>query len=104
MPSGVMWETVATTPNRFEVGTWPNTLLSLVDPYPTTLSDFRGPTAIGDATWSFEWDVTIGAGKTFIISKDKRLDSPVPLPASVWMGAILLGGIGVTSIRRRLAA
>jgi hypothetical protein len=68
---------------------------SLNDGSPTTFTniDAAGP---GDVTWAFEWDVTIAAGKTFTISKDKLLN--VPEPSSI----LLLTVFGACLVVARL--
>ena len=48
----------------------------------------------GDAGWAFQWDITIAAGDSFIISKDKSI---VPTPGSL----ALLSIAGLTATRRR---
>jgi hypothetical protein len=87
----VLSETV-TTPaaSSHEAGIYSNTLNELNDGSPTTLNGVSsaGP---GDATWAFEWDRTVAAGGSFIISKDKNLASVVPEPASILgLGTVLL--------------
>ena len=101
----VVSETVVTpVPSRREIAQWSTTLDKLNDDLPTNLANNTGPVS-GDVTWAFQWDRVLNPGQNLIISKDKNLKAdPVPLPASVWMGRLLLGGIGITSIRRRLAA
>ena len=89
-PAGgaVMTETVTTpAPSTHEANTYANTLNSLNDANPTTLTGANSAT--GDATWAFGWDQTIAAGGTFIISKDKNIRAAVPEPASMMM----LGGV-----------
>ncbi len=98
-PNAISSETVVTpAANRYEVNFFANTLNSLNDGSPTTLNNNGGPLT-GDTTWAFEWDVTIPAGGSFIISKDKNI-RPVPEPLSL----ILLGCgmVGLIELRRRI--
>jgi len=48
----------------------------------------------GDVGWAFQWNITLGAGEQFIISKDKSI---VPAPGSM----MLLGAAGLIANRRR---
>jgi len=86
----VLSETVTTpAPSHVEANVFANTLISLDDGGPTTLNDVTaaGP---GDVTWAFEWDRSIAAGDSLIISKDKNI-SPVPEPATILgLGTLLL--------------
>lgn len=89
-PGCIVSETVVTPPpSHFETGQFNNTLTSLEDGNPTTLNGNAsfGP---GDATWAFQWNRTIAAGGTFIISKDKHLETPEP-------GLPLLLGVGLAA-------
>jgi len=101
----IVSETVVTpAPTHREVALRSQLLDKLNDERATTLADNTGPVT-GDVAWAFQWDRVLNPGQSLIISKDKNLKAdPVPLPDSVWMGALLLGGIGITSIRRRIAA
>jgi len=85
---------VVPQPARYEAVLYASTYNSLTDGNPTTLNNVAsaGP---GDATWAFQWDRTLAAGGTLIISKDKHLEI-VPEPA-----AILLLGTGLLLIGRR---
>lgn len=60
------------------------------------IDDLNGNTSFGpgDAGWAFQWDITIAAGDSFIISKDKSI---VPAPGSV----ALLSIAGLAATRRR---
>jgi hypothetical protein len=49
----------------------------------------------GDVAWAFQWEITIGAGQAFIISKDKSI---VPTPGS--LALIGLAGFAATKRRR----
>jgi len=103
-PYGSVSETVVTpVPSRREVAEWSDILLKLTNADPDDLSGFVGPVT-GDATWAFQWDVAIQPGSTFIISKDKHLVAAIPLPGSVWMGAVLLGATAFFWFRRRRIA
>jgi PEP-CTERM motif len=60
-----------------------------------------GSAGPGDVTWAFQWDFTIPANGTQIISKDKELDIyVVPEPATVALVAL---GFTVILLRRRRA-
>jgi hypothetical protein len=48
----------------------------------------------GDVAWAFQWDITLAAGDSFLISKNK---SVVPAPGSL----ALLAGAGLFGTRRR---
>jgi hypothetical protein len=84
--------------NHGEANTYPNTLNSLNDANPTTLSDNAGPIT-GDATWAFEWDTTVNPGGSFIISKVLTLQ--VPEPSSL---ALLSLGLAACALYRRRSA
>lgn len=91
----VMSESVVTPqPSHAEANVFANTRNSLNDQAPTTLSGVLGA-GPADVTWAFQWDKVIGAGGTFIISKDKNL-APVPEPATL----ALLGGVMVLLARK----
>lgn len=87
-------ETVATpAASRREINFFDTTRAKLEDGVATTLNNLPpigvdfGP---GDMTWAFQWDKVIpasGFGRTFVISKDKRLNV-VPEPTTVAMLAI----------------
>lgn len=89
-------ETVVTpAPNRFDVGNFPTIVSLFGNGEIDNLSNNPGPNA-GDITWAFQWNFVLGAGDTFIISKDKRLDL-VPAPA----GVALVGLTGLVALGRR---
>jgi hypothetical protein len=96
-----MSETIAgpPVPTRWEANYYANTRNSLNGGYydlNNVLS--AGP---GDVTWAFQWDPTIGAHGSWIVSKDKALMPIIPAPAAVLLGAIGLGLVGW--VKRRLA-
>ena len=89
-------ETVATpAPDHHEVAITPTILNLLSSGSAVTLNDVNsaGP---DDVSWGFEWDVTLDAGDTLLISKDKHLD--VPEPASFMLTAV--GVVGLWLVRR----
>ncbi len=60
-----------------------------------SIDDLSGQSSyVGDVAWAFQWDITLEAGQTFIISKDKSI---VPAPGSL----ALLAGAGLITARRR---
>ena len=69
------------------------TLASLIDLNPTILDGQAS--AEGQVTWAFQWDVTIPAGGSFQISKDKQI---TPEPGALTF--LVLGGL-LTAMRRK---
>jgi len=84
---------VAPLPSFFEAEFHPVTLAKLNDVFADNLSNnaFR---ANGNLTWAFQWNFTIQAGKSVLISKDKQV---VPTPGSI----ALLGLAGAFVLRRK---
>jgi large repetitive protein len=88
-------------PNHAEANVYANTLNSLNDALPTTLNDNLAIYTPADVTWAFEWDRSVGAHSTLLISKDKIL-APVPEPAAIGLlGGVLL--VLATKLRKRHA-
>jgi len=91
-------ETVLTPgANHGETTNYSATLQKLTDAAPDTLSDINsfGP---GDATWAFEWDLTVNPLSSVGISKDKLLHwEPVPEPTAL----VLFGVAGGSVLLRR---
>jgi hypothetical protein len=96
-------ETVVTPgASRWEANLFPNTLNSLNSgaPYDLNNNTTAGP---GDATWAYQWDVTLTAGSTLVIDKDKQL-SPTPEPSTLAIAGLAgLGMIGYGMRRARRA-
>ena len=99
---GVAFTETVLTPgaNHGEAGLVNTTLVKLNDGTPTTLNDNAGPVGPGDATWAFEWDLSIAPGSSALISKDKYIQlQPIPEPSS--LALISLGLAGCALIKRR---
>jgi hypothetical protein len=94
-------ETVITPrPSHYQVGFYPELILSLTDGDPTTLGDIAGPLGSGDLDWAFQWDVDLPSGESFLISKDKIVNVvPIP-PAAILFGTGLLGLVGLRRARK----
>jgi hypothetical protein len=102
----VIVETVDTpAANRYEGNFFANTLNSLNDAGPTTLSNAPaigvalGP---GDMTWAYQWDRVLAPGGSLVINKDKLI-STVPEPGTIALlagGIFLLFGLPLRRVRR----
>lgn len=90
---------VAPGANLWQVGAYPGLLNLLNDGSPTTLNGLSsfGP---GDATWAYEWNATLGAGDSFLISKNKSIQ-PIPEPATLTLVGIGAGLVGLARKRRK---
>jgi hypothetical protein len=89
-------ETVVTpAPNFFQIGNWPSIVSLFGNGVPDNLNNSAGP-VFGDVTWSFQWNITLLPGQTFIISKDKLIFIPTPGA----FAALGLGGL-IAARRRR---
>jgi len=96
-PTHVVTETVATwKPDHFDVGKQPDIRDLLEDAAPTTLGDDAGPLGPENVAWAFQWDETIAAGGSLLISKDKNV---TPEPAT--LALMGLGGLGLLLVRKR---
>lgn len=91
-------ETIDTPSANHAMAGDPSSILALLnDGSATTLN---GPlTYTGDAAWALQWDVTIGAGDSLIVLKDKKITiGPIPEPSSLALIGLGLAGF---IIRRR---
>lgn len=73
-------------PARSDIAYFDDTHKNLNDGVWDNLFNTNSTPTSGDATWTFQWDLTIAPASTILISKDKLI-SPVLVPSSV----ILLG-------------
>lgn len=92
--SNFVSETVATpVPTLFQVGNQFDIASALNDDDIDNLDGTAsaGPTDIG---WAFQWDITVAAGQSFLISIEKAI---VPAPGSI----ALLAFAGIATTRRR---
>jgi hypothetical protein len=86
-------ETVVTpAPIHYQVDTAANLTSLFNDSFVDNLND--STSSSGDVAWSFQWDITLGAGHSFLISKDKSM---LPTPGSL----ALFGAAGLLATRRR---
>jgi uncharacterized repeat protein (TIGR01451 family) len=69
------------TPAFVEVNTDHNTLMSVTNVSGYNLNNNAGPIS-GDVTWAVQWDVNIGPGGVFLISKGKDLHIQPPTPCT----------------------
>lgn len=83
-------------PSRWQIAQSGVIYNDLINGTPTNLTNSGSPFGPGDATFAFQWDVTIGAGDSFVMSKNKLIDI-VPEPASF----IAVGAMGLLALLRR---
>ncbi|MBO6512462.1 MAG: PEP-CTERM sorting domain-containing protein [Phycisphaerales bacterium] len=91
--SSILSETATTpSPDLFQMGNGVSLRAMLAD---GSIDDLDGTAAFaGDVGWAFQWNITLAAGDSFLISKNKTL---VPTPGSM----MLLGTAGLLASRRR---
>jgi hypothetical protein len=68
---------VSQSANEVQVATDNSLLMSLNNTTPTTLNNYTS--ASGNIKWALEWDKTIAAGGTMIISKDMNIAGVIPV-------------------------
>ncbi|HSU54424.1 MAG TPA: PEP-CTERM sorting domain-containing protein [Candidatus Dormibacteraeota bacterium] len=87
--------------NHGEVAFFNNTLNKLNNGTPDNLNDSAGPVGPGDVTWALQWDLSVGANNSKIVSKDKQLNvGIVPEPSSF---ALLGLGLAAFTLRKKRA-
>lgn len=82
--------------DHFEISEWPTLLAKLTDGDADDLSDGAATAGPADLAFGMQWDRTIATNGTFVMSKNKRIET-VPEPgtiAALGLGALVL-------IRRR---
>lgn len=95
---GSLSETVVTPPaSRWEIDNWA-TLLNQIEGGAYNLSSTQDANN-SDIAWAFQWDVTLQAGGTLIISKDKNY-RPVP-DAGATVAMLGLAMASLAMMRRR---
>lgn len=103
--TGMLSETVVTpAPESHEGDIYPSLRTRLDNTSATTLDNLPaigGGSIQGDTEWAFMWDRVIDVNDTFIISKDKRLESVVPEPATMLLLGAGLIGAGLARRRRK---
>jgi hypothetical protein len=99
---GMVSETVlAPGADHHEAGSASSAFSRLSDGSPTTLHDLPpigGVSMLGDMSWAFEWDRTLGAGGAFEISKEMQF-GVVPEPTTLLLLGV--GLMGAEVMRRR---
>lgn len=94
-------ETVLTpAADLWEARGFPVLLNNLNNSSPTTLNPAFSSFGPGDATWAYQWDFTLAAGESYLISKDKSIQ-PIPEPATLTLLGVGAGLLGLTRKRRK---
>ena len=95
-------------PSRHEPGIYHATLDKLTDAGPSDLARTTvdlTDTATGDATWAFQWDLTLRGKQTVIVSKVKQLQiAPETVPEPSTLALVFAGIAAVVCAWRRKSA
>jgi hypothetical protein len=101
-------QTVSTpTPNEWEgslTTSATNTLGKLTGGSPVTLSNtpaLGGTVGPGNVTWAYQWDPTIAAGGTYIISNDQQINPATPIPEPATPLLLTAAGLVLMGVRFR---
>ncbi len=92
--------TSSLTPNTFEIASFPDLFLSLSDLSTTDLVNGGSPLGPGDASFAYQWSLTIPADDAVTFSLDKNF---IPEPDSFALCTLLLGLLAVGQLRSRSA-
>jgi hypothetical protein len=85
-------------PGHWQIDVAPNLLASLNDATATTLADQTSPLGPTDCAFAFQWDKSIAAHSSMILSKDKLLEvSQVPEPGTM----LAFAGAAAVFFRRK---
>jgi hypothetical protein len=93
-------ETVVSLASEYEANDYPTLLDEIASSTSYTLSGASTSTK-GDGEWAFEWDMTIGAKSSYVISGD---DNIIPEPVSGLIAVFGLSGLGLMRSRRQNAS
>lgn len=86
-------------PSHFQIAQNSIILTALTDGLATKLTDTQDNT-VGNVSFAWEWDRSIGVGGTFQISKDKRIGT-VPEPSTILLFSLGFLGLGAVGINKR---
>ncbi|HTW95540.1 MAG TPA: hypothetical protein VMD30_12135 [Tepidisphaeraceae bacterium] len=104
-PRGTTLTETVTPPNEYQTDSDAAIIDSLDGGNPTTLNNDGDLTPAGEPEFAFQWDPSINAGSSFLISKVATITPAVPLPPAAATGLFTLIGLGLFAlVRRKLIA